>query len=101
MTAPPPYEEYSEDFTTLQVEVTSSFEDALRRFKSIVQRSKILTEYKDKQHFEKPSAKKRRKKREYAERLRLNSIREKLIANGEWDRKQKKNNNRDTEDLYE
>ena len=90
MPAPPPYEEYSEDFSPLQVEVTHSLENAIRNFKSAVQRSKILAEYKERQSYEKPSAKKRRKKRERVERARLNAIREKLIASGEWDRRQKK-----------
>jgi ribosomal protein S21 len=90
MTAPPPYEEYSEHFSPLQVEVTGSFEEGLRHFKSKVQRSKILTLFKEKQSYEKPSERRRRKKRERDERSRLNSIREKLIATGEWDRRQKK-----------
>jgi ribosomal protein S21 len=90
MTAPPPYEEYSEQFVPLQVEITGSFEEGLRRFKSCVQRSKILTLYKEKQSYEKPSAKRRRQKRERDERARLTTIREKLMASGEWDRRQKK-----------
>lgn len=90
MTAPPPYEEYSEHFSPLQVEISGSFEDGLRRFKSLVQRSKILTLHKEKQSYEKPSEKRRRQKRELAERNRLALIREKLVATGEWDRRQKK-----------
>ena len=90
MTAPPPYEEYSEDFSPLQVEIHGSFEEGLRRFKSMVQRSKILTLYKEKQSYEKPSAKRRRQRRERDERRRLTSIREKMMATGEWDRMQKK-----------
>ena len=89
MTAPPPYEDYCDHFSPLQVEITSSFEEGLRRFKSMVQRDKILVLYKDKQHYEKPSEKNRRKRRERDERRKLNSIREKLIASGEWDRRQK------------
>ncbi|KKN67646.1 hypothetical protein LCGC14_0459050 [marine sediment metagenome] len=77
------------EFVPLQVEVGSNFEDALRRFKSLVQKSKILSLYKEKQHYEKPSEKKRRKRREAKERRRLTLLRERQMANGEWDRKQK------------
>lgn len=77
------------EFLPLQVEVVSNFDDALRRFKSMVQKSKILSLYKEKQHYEKPSEKKRRKRREAAERRRLTILREKQMATGEWDRKQK------------
>ncbi len=77
------------EFSPLQVEVGSDFEDALRRFKSIVQKSKILSLYKEKQHYEKPSEKKRRKKREAAERRRLTDLRERQMASGEWENKQK------------
>ena len=90
MTAPPPYEDYSDHFSPLQVEITHSLEEGIRRFKSLVQRSKILVLYKEKQAYEKPSEKKRRQRRERIERRRLNAIREKLIATGEWDRRQKK-----------
>lgn len=90
MTAPPPYEEYSESFEPLQVVISSSFEEGIRRFKSVVQRSKILTEFKERQSFEKPSAKRRRRRRERDERRRLTAVREKLMATGEWDRIQKK-----------
>jgi len=87
--APPPYEDYSDHFSPLQVEVRGSFEESLRRFKSMVQRSKILTLYKERQSFEKPSAKKRRRKREVIERRRLALLREALIASGEWEKRQK------------
>jgi len=91
MTKPVPYESYSDDFQPLQVEIDpDNFEDGLRRFKSAVQRSKILTLYKSYQSFEKPSAKKRRIKRERIERQRLADIRDKQIATGEWERRQKK-----------
>lgn len=77
------------EFSPLQVEVGNNFEDALRRFKSMVQKDKILSLYKEKSHYEKPSEKKRRKRREAKERRRLNLLREKQMATGEWDRKQK------------
>ena len=77
------------DLSPLQVEVGNNFEDALRKFKSLVQKDKILSLYKEKQHYEKPSEKKRRRRREVKERRRLALLRENQIASGEWDRKQK------------
>ena len=77
------------EFSYLEVEVGSSFEEALKRFKSLVQKSKILSKYKERQAYEKPSERKRRKKREAQERNRVALIREKQIASGEWEQRQK------------
>jgi small subunit ribosomal protein S21 len=87
-TAPPPYESYSDHFSHLQVEV-NHFDDSLRYFKSLVQKDKILSAFKEKQSYEKPSEKKRRKKREAAERRRITKMRDRMMATGEWDRRQK------------
>lgn len=87
-TAPPPYESYSDHFSPIQVEV-NHFEESMRYFKSLVQKEKVLSDFKDRQSYEKPSEKKRRKKREAAERRRITAMRDKMIANGEWDRRQK------------
>ena len=76
------------DLSPIQVEVTSSFEEALRRFKSMVQKEKVISLYKEKQRYEKPSIKKRRKRREAAERRRVTELRDALIASGEWDKRQ-------------
>lgn len=71
----------------LQVEVTGSFEDAARRFKSLVQKEKILSKYKEKQSYEKPSDRKRRKIREAQERNYALQQREQLIQSGEWEKR--------------
>lgn len=44
------------------------FEYALRAFKGIVQKERILSKFKERQYFEKPSVKKRRKRKEAVER---------------------------------
>jgi len=67
-----------------------AFEDAVKRWKSMVQKSQILSLYKEKQAYEKPSAKKRRKKREMLERRRVAELREEQIASGEWEKRQKR-----------
>lgn len=95
----------------LEVKVTSSFEDALRRFKSLVQKEKIISECKERMYYEKPSEKKRRKRRETANRNFLQNMREELIKTGEWDRRKKRKEQKKAEkaakkikrqeDLYE
>lgn len=45
----------------VQVRDDESFESALRRFKRKVEKAGVLTELKKRQHFEKPSVKRKRK----------------------------------------
>ncbi len=45
----------------VQVREDESFENALRRFKRKVEKAGILTELRKRQHFEKPSVKRKRK----------------------------------------
>ncbi len=45
----------------VHVREEESFENALRRFKRKVEKAGILTELKKRQHFEKPSVKRKRK----------------------------------------
>ena len=67
-----------------------AFEDGFKKFKALVQRERIVGQVKERMAYEKPSAKKRRKSREFQERKKFNDIREKLVANGEWDKRQKR-----------
>ncbi len=46
---------------SVQVREDESFENALRRFKRKCEKAGILTELKKRQHFEKPSIKRKRK----------------------------------------
>jgi ribosomal protein S21 len=48
----------------LEVKVHDNFDRALRAFRTLVQKERILSIYKDKQSYEKPSDKRRRKKNE-------------------------------------
>ena len=52
----------------LEVEV-ENFEKALRYFRTLVQKERILSLFKERSHFEKPSDKKRRKKSEAKRKL--------------------------------
>ena len=63
----------------IKVREDESLENALKRFKRKCEKSGILTEIKKRQHFEKPSVRKRRKSRE-AERRRRRKERRTQIA---------------------
>jgi len=58
----------------LQVEVHNNFDKAFKAFRAIVQKDGVLTKFKEKRSFEKPSVRKRRKKNE-AKRARLEESR--------------------------
>jgi small subunit ribosomal protein S21 len=68
----------------------SSFENALRKFKMLFQRERVVGKLKERSHYEKPSEKKRRKKREAYERRLLTEARERMMASGEWEKRQKR-----------
>jgi small subunit ribosomal protein S21 len=70
--------------------VNDNFEDAFRKFKALVQKEKVLSLVKERQTYEKPSVKKRRKSREALERKLMTESREQQIISGEWDKKQKR-----------
>lgn len=67
----------------------SHFEDAARKFKVLFQRERVVGQLKEKMAYEKPSEKKRRKRREAQGRRLMAAMRERLIQSGEWDRRQK------------
>ena len=66
------------------------FEEANGRFKKLVQNENVIKAYKERQAYEKPSEKKRRKKRQAYERKLATEARQRQMANGEWDKRQKK-----------
>ena len=53
----------------LEVKVYGSVERAMKVFRALVQKEKILSKFKEKSRYEKPSDKKRRKKNEYKRKL--------------------------------
>ena len=78
----------------LQVEVQGpsrdDFEKAHKLFRSIVQREKVISKYKECQYYEKPSAKKRRKRREAHEKRLAMASKMRLIKSGEWEKRLQK-----------
>jgi len=77
-------------FKPLEVSVDYGFEDAFRTFKSLVQKEKVVSLYKERQAYEKPSVKKRRKRRQAEERRLSMELKQKLINSGEWAKRMKK-----------
>ena len=67
----------------------SHFEEAARKFKVLFQRERVVGQLKEKSSYEKPSEKKRRKRREAEGRRLMAAMRERLMQSGEWDRRQK------------
>lgn len=53
----------------LEVKVYNNFEKAVKAFRALVQKERILSIYKEKQYYEKPSDKKRRKRNEMKRKL--------------------------------
>ena len=66
------------------------FESAFRAFKQLVQKEKIISQYKETQSYEKPSDKKRRKRKESHERRLAMAAKQRLMASGEWDKRLRK-----------
>lgn len=67
-----PSDEYLATFSPIEVKVSQNgrVEDAIRRFRSMVTKERIMSDLKEHQTFEKPSMKKRRKQRESLARQR-------------------------------
>lgn len=80
-------------FRPIEVVVEGSsredFEHAFRKFKALFQRERVVGQLKEKMSYEKPSEKKRRKRREARDRRLMAAMRERMMKTGEWDRRQK------------
>lgn len=80
-----------DDIRHLEIEVrNNNFEDAFRQFKALIQKERLVGQIKERSRYEKPSVKKRRKRKEARDRIRIAEFREKMIASGQWDKIQKK-----------
>jgi ribosomal protein S21 len=73
-------------FSPLEVKVYNNFEKALKTFKMLVQSEKVLSLYKEKQSYEKPSVRKRRKHAESVKRVFDAENKQKKIASGEYEK---------------
>lgn len=78
-------------FRPLEVVVRGdNVDDAIRRFRQLVQADGMLLRLREREGFEKPSDKARRKGREAVRRVHMQDQMEKLMATGEWDKRQEK-----------
>lgn len=88
---------YLNDFLPLEVKVYgNNFDKAFKAFRAIVQKERILSLYKEKQTYEKPSVKRRRKRNEMRQkRMELEAKRQKMLS-GEFEKELlKKQKNKD------
>lgn len=77
-------------FSPLEVKVHNNFEKAFKAFRALVQAERLLSLYKEKQAYEKPSDKKRRKRNEMRKRLIELEIKQKKIISGEYEKEKLK-----------
>ncbi len=74
----------------LEVKVFNNFDKAFRTFRALVQKERILSLYKEKQTYEKPSDKKRRKHNEMKKRILDLELKNKKILSGEYEKEKNK-----------
>jgi small subunit ribosomal protein S21 len=74
----------------LEIKVRDSFEQASRAFKNLVQKEGILALYKEKQSYEKPSIKRRKKKLIAIENRIAEENKQRMIESGEWEKRIKR-----------
>jgi ribosomal protein S21 len=77
-------------FSPPEIKVKGNFERAFKAFRSLIQAEKILTLYKEKQSYEKPSEKRRRKYNESVQRNLELEARQKKIKSGEFEKEKAK-----------
>jgi small subunit ribosomal protein S21 len=74
-------------FSPIQVVVLNdNFDRALKIFRSLVQSERILSLFKEKSRYEKPSEKKHRKQNEAKRRMFEEDMKQKKIASGEYEK---------------
>lgn len=77
-------------FSPIEIKVYNNFEKAFKAFRTLVQSEKILSTFKEKQSYEKPSAKRRRKHNESIRRTLENEAKQRKIISGEYEREKVK-----------
>lgn len=80
-------------FSPLQVEPKGSSDEAIneafRDFHKAFQKERVVGQLKERQAYEKPSEKKRRKRREAKERRLMIEARDRMMLSGEWEKRLK------------
>lgn len=88
-------------FSPIQVKVFNNFDKAFKNFRSLVQSEKILSLYKEKQSYEKPSEKRRRKHAENLKRCFENEMKQQKILSGEYEKEKLKKQQKKEKKLKE
>ena len=80
-------DQYLSTFRSIELKVTDDMspEEAVRRFRTMVTRERIMSDLKEHQRYEKPSEKKRRKRRETKVRTRKAENLLKALISGKKD----------------
>lgn len=91
MTKPDDYLNY---FKPLEIEVRSSLEEALKHFKSLVQKEKVIADFKERQQYTKPSVAEKQKHKRAIQRSKLAALREAQFISGEWEKIQQRKEER-------
>lgn len=90
----PPEIDFANIIRPIEVVVEGSsredLEIAMKKFKGLFNRERVIRQLKEKSYYEKPSIKKRRKRKEARERQLLAEARERMVKTGEWEKRQKK-----------
>lgn len=73
-------------FSPVEIKVYGNFDRAFKSFRMLVQSEKVLSLYKEKQAYEKPSDKKRRKKNEAMQKVLEAEMKQKKIISGEYEK---------------
>lgn len=94
--------EITDYFKPLQIEIYGNgFDRAMKTFRSMVQGEGILSEYKEKSRYEKPSDKKRRKKAEALQRAFEEEMKMKKILSGEYEKEKIKKQLRKEQKMHQ
>lgn len=80
-------DDYLNDFSPLEIKVHgNNFERAFRNFRFLVQKERIIADFKQKQSYEKPSVKRRRKQNEMRQKRLEMEARQAKIDSGEFEK---------------
>jgi ribosomal protein S21 len=84
-------DDYLSEFAPIEVKVFGhNFERAFKNFRYLVQKERILSAYKEKQSFEKPSDKKRRKRNESMQKQLEAELKRKKLLSGDLEKELEK-----------
>lgn len=84
------FDDVEDHFSPLEIKNIDNFEKAFRIFRMLVQKERVLSKFKEKMSYEKPSQKKRRKLNESKQRQFELEMKQKKILSGEYSKEKNK-----------